>query len=415
MPHVVIIGNGVAGTTAARSLRKNCDYRITIVSGEHPSFFSRPALMYAYMGHMTVKQLEPYEDHFLDKNRIDRVLDYVTHVDTERRLCFLAAAGPLSYDYLILATGSVANRFGWPGEDLDGVQTFTSMQDLVRLEHNTRDVRSAVIVGGGLIGVEVAEMLRSRGVDVHFLVRESSYWNTILAAEESAMITRHIKHHGVHLHLDTQLSTLEGGPGNRVCAAITSDGQRIECQVAVLTAGVRPQTALARASDIPTRRGILVDDCLRTPIPNVFAIGDCAEFPSGKVEQLWYTARHHGHHVASVILGEPRPLPQYTFYNSAKFFDIEYQTYGAVSAQEDSTTSILWQDIQRERLLRIVHSNDIMTGIQALGMRLRAEQCLAWIEQRTPVATVLRDLKKADFDPEFSSAFAAVRLIGEQA
>jgi NAD(P)H-nitrite reductase large subunit len=412
MPHVVIVGNGIAGATAARYLRKGSDYRITMISAEHPFFYSRPALMYAFMGHMEVDHLKPYEDGFWKKNRIDLLLDYVTHIDTSLQVCTLASAGPLQYDYLILATGSVANRFGWPGQDLDGVQTFTSMQDLGRLDQNVRGARSAVIVGGGLIGVEVAEMLHSRGLDVHFLVRESSYWNTVLAAEESAMISRHIVRHGIHLHLSTQLMSFEGGPDNRVRAAITSGGNRLECQVAVLTAGVRPQIHLAQTSGIPTQRGILVDDSLCTSITNVYAIGDCAEFPSGKVEQLWYTARHHGQHVASVILGKARPLPGYTFYNSAKFFDIEYQTYGVVSSSEDGTTSVLWQDEQRERLLRIIHNAGVVTGIQALGMRLRAEQCIQWIDSKATVQEVIQGIQNADFDPEFSRSFSDVRFSG---
>ncbi len=188
MENIVIIGNGVAGVTAARHIRKNSNKRIIIISAETDHFFSRTALMYVYMGHMKFEHIKPYEDWFWEKNRIELLRGYVSNVDHEKKELQIEDARILKYDKLILATGSKPNKFGWPGQDLHGVQGLYSKQDLDLLEINAPNkevCKRAVIVGGGLIGIELAEMLRSRDIPVTFLVREKSFWDGVLPDGES--------------------------------------------------------------------------------------------------------------------------------------------------------------------------------------------------------------------------------------
>src|SRR5690606_17644034 len=154
----------------ARHIRKNSDHDILIISGESEHFFSRTALMYIYMGHMRFEDIKPYEDWFWKKNRIDLMFDLVESIDDQHKTLRMKSGADVSYNSLIIATGSKPNKFGWPGENLPGVQGFYSLQDLKTLEKNTENIRRGVIVGGGLIGVELAEMLLSRGIDVTFLV-----------------------------------------------------------------------------------------------------------------------------------------------------------------------------------------------------------------------------------------------------
>ena len=182
MEHVVIVGNGIAGVTAARHIRKNSDKKITIISAESEHFFSRTALMYVYMGHMRWQDLKPYEDKFWDKNRIDLVQAYVEKIDSQDQILHMADGQTLNYDTLILATGSVPAKYGWEGQDLEGVQGLVSKQDLELLEKNAPNNEvcpKAVIVGGGLIGVELAEMLYTRKIDVTILVREKNSARTL--------------------------------------------------------------------------------------------------------------------------------------------------------------------------------------------------------------------------------------------
>jgi len=420
--HVVIVGNGIAGMTVARHVRKaSRRARITMISGESDHPWSRTALMYIFMGHMGFEQTKPYADRFWRKNRIDLVRGWVTRVDTQARQVHLSGQGALPYDKLVLATGSVPNRFGWPGQDLQRVQGMYSLQDLERLEACMPQVRRAVIVGGGLIGIELAEMLLTRDKQVSFLVREDSYWNNVLPAEESEIVTGLVRHHGVDLRLQTELAEITDDGQGRAGGVVTSQGERIACELVGLTAGVRPQVSLAEASGLQTGRGILVDRTLRTGVEHVFACGDCAEIQTpgdgrNLIQQVWYTGRMQGEVCAANVLGDHVEYDPGIWFNSAKFFDLEYQTYGTVpsAARPDADlTHHVWR--RGRRLIRVVcDADDAVVGFNLLGVRFRHRVCEDWIARRTPRRTVLAELKKASFDAELSPGYrrAAVAALG---
>ncbi|MBI3258195.1 MAG: FAD-dependent oxidoreductase [Ignavibacteriae bacterium] len=408
--NIVIIGNGIAGITAARYIRKHSDHSITVVSPETEYFYSRPALMYVYMGHLKFEHTKPYEDWFWKKNRIDVVHDYALTVNHKEKKVLLQSGNILGYDKLIMATGSQMNKFGWKGQDLAGVQGLYSKQDLDLMERNTRNISRGIVVGGGLIGIEVAEMLHSRNIPVTMLVRESSYWNSILPAEESAMITRHIRHQGIELRLETELKEILSDSNGRVRGVRTSKGDEITTEFVALTAGVRPNIDLAQKSSIPTNRGILVNSYFETQIDDIYAVGDCAEIVvtgegRNQIEQLWYTGEMHGETVASSICKERTEYNRGILFNSAKFFDIEYHTYGSVNQNTVGEKSIYWEHPDRRRSIRIVYNNNQVIGFNNLGVRYRHKICEQWIAEKRSIEYVLEHLSEANFDPEFFMKF----------
>ena len=202
---------------------------------------------------------------------------YIAETETRTKTLLFDDGETLHYDKLIIASGSIPNKFGWKGQDINGVQGLYSKQDLDLLEENTKSIGRAVIVGGGLIGIELAEMLCSRHIPVTFLVRERSFWNGVLPKGESAMINRHIREHHVDLRLGTGLAEILPGENNRVKAVLTNKGETIPCRLVGLTAGVSPNIAFLAGSGIETGKGVLVNRYLETNIPGVYAIGDCAE------------------------------------------------------------------------------------------------------------------------------------------
>ena len=210
MKHIVIIGNGISGITAARHIRKLSDYRITVISSETEHFYSRTALMYIYMGHMKYEHTKPYEDWFWEKNRIELKQGYVVSVDTENKQLQFKNNDLLGYDKLILATGSQTATYGWEGLSLNGVQGLVNIQDVQALENNTENCKHAVIIGGGLIGVELAEMLSTRKIPVTFLIRESYFWNSVLPENDAKHISEHILSHGISLKPETNLDKILG-------------------------------------------------------------------------------------------------------------------------------------------------------------------------------------------------------------
>jgi NADPH-dependent 2,4-dienoyl-CoA reductase/sulfur reductase-like enzyme len=418
MEHIVIIGNGISGITTARHIRKLSDKKITIISSESDYFFSRTALMYVYMGHMKFEHTKPYENWFWKKNRLDLVNGYVTKVDTTNKTLQLEGSEDINYDKLVIATGSKSNKFGWPGQDLKGVQGLYSKQDLELLEANAPNntvCTRAVIVGGGLIGIEMAEMLRSRDIPVTFLVRESSFWNGVLPGGESQMINEHILEHHIDLKLGTNLKEIISDENGRAKAVVTDKGETIMCSLVGLTAGVTPNIDFLKGSGIALGKGVKVNNFLETNIADVYAIGDCAEQHEAignrrPVEAVWYTGRMMGEALAQTICGNKMAYNPGHWFNSAKFLDIEYQAYGWVFSEEskkDEEQHFHWRHPKEKICVTIAFHKDTnqFLGINTFGIRMRHEILDRWLTEKKNMDYVMEYLKDANFDPEFYTQY----------
>ena len=418
MEHIVIIGNGIAGMTAARHIRKLTDKKITVISAESEYFFSRTALMYVYMGHMKFNHTQPYENWFWKKNKINLLQAFVENVNHENKTLLLNGGASISYDKLIIATGSKPNKFGWPGQDLNGVQGLYSKQDLEKLEKNAPNnkvCKRAVIVGGGLIGIEMAEMLRSRKIPVTFLVREKSFWNGVLPKGESQLINEHILEHHIDLRLDTNLEEIIADENGNAIAVKTDKGDLIECTVVGLTAGVTPNIDFLKDSGIALGKGVKVNRLLETNIKDIYAIGDCAEQHEAignrrPIEAVWYTGRMMGETVAQTICGKPTEYKPGHWFNSAKFLDIEYQTYGWVFSERNKEAheeQFHWRHAKENICITIAfhQATKQFLGINTFGIRMRHEIFDRWLQENRNVNYVIEYLKDANFDPEFYKSY----------
>jgi len=408
MEHIVIIGNGISGVTLARHIRKNAKHKITLISAETEFFFSRTALMYVYMGHMKFEHTQPYENDFWKKNDITIVRGLVITVNTADKKLILEDDSIISYNKLVIATGSKPNKYGWPGQDLKGVTGLYHKQDLENLEAFTPTCKRAVIVGGGLIGIELAEMLRSRNILVTFLVREKSFWDNVLPFGESQMINRHILEHQIDLRLDTNLAEILSDENGVVKAIVTDKNETIECQIVGLTAGVSPNIDFLKNTGIEINKGVKVNRYLETNIKDIFAIGDCAEQHEGiglrrPIEAVWYTGRMMGETLAQTLTGNPMSYNPGHWFNSAKFLDIEYQTYGWVWAKpKEYEEQFYWEHTSGKKALRISFHNQTRAflGINTFGIRMRHAFFDQVLTKNETVDYVIANLAEANFDPE---------------
>ena len=417
MEHIAIIGNGISGVTAARHIRKLSDKKITIISAETEHFFSRTALMYIYMGHMKYEHTKPYEDWFWKKNRIDLKFGFVNSIDTGAQVLKFDDGSEMLYDKLILATGSKSNKFGWPGKDLNGVLGLYSKQDLDLLERlapNKEVCKRAVIVGGGLIGVELAEMLHTRNIPVTLLVRESNFWGNVLPNGDAQLINNHLKNHHIDLRLSRNLKEIVSDENGNVKSVIIEEtGEEIPCNVVGLTPGVSPNIDILKQSNIETDKGVLVNRYLETNVQNVYAIGDCAQQREAivnrkPVEALWYTGRMMGEVVAQTICGNKMAYKPGHWFNSAKFFDIEYQTYGWVfSKPKEGNAHFHWKQEDDTKCITIEFelATNRFLGINTFGIRMKHEVFDRWLTEEKSMDYVIDHLKEANFDPEFYESF----------
>ncbi|HEY4616754.1 MAG TPA: FAD-dependent oxidoreductase [Flavobacterium sp.] len=412
MENIVIIGNGISGTTLARHIRKKSNSKIIIISSEAEFFFSRTALMYVFMGHMKFEHTQPYENDFWKKNNIELIHKSVTEVFPKERALLLSDNSTIRFDKLVIATGSKPNKFDWPGQDLNGVTGLYSKQDLDHLEKWAPTTERAVIIGGGLIGIELAEMLRSRNIEVTFLVRENSFWNGILPEGESQMINRHILEHHIDLRLNTNLTAILSDENGNAKAIVTDKNETIACQIVGLTAGVSPNIDFLKNSGIELGRGVKVNRFLETNIKDIFAIGDCAEQHEGiglrrPIEAVWYTGRMMGEALAQTLTGNPTQYNPGHWFNSAKFLDIEYQTYGWVWAKpKDYEAQFYWEHQSGKKAIRISFHKEtrVFLGINTFGIRMRHEFFDKILTDNQTVDYVIHHLAQANFDPEFFTA-----------
>ena len=424
MRKIVIIGNGVSGITCARNIRKKCDDEITVISGETEHFFSRTALMYLYMVHMKFEHIKPYEDFFWAKNRITLLKEYVCAVDTIKKIVLTRENTTIPFDILIIASGSITKKFNWPGQDFKGVISLYSYQDLQEIEERTKNIKHAVIVGGGLIGIELAEMLHSRGIEVTMLVLEKYYWNSILPQTDAMLVGNHVEKHGIRILYETGLKEIIGDSNGNVHAVITTKGETIQCPVIGITTGVTPNVNFLANSGIELDKGVLINSYFETNIADVYAIGDCAQFRESvngrkTIEQVWYTGRMHGETLAQTIAGSKTAYNPGPWFNSAKFLDLEYQTYGTVlSKLKDDETFFHWKHSKKEIAFTAVYtiSTKKFIGVNTFGLRLRHEYLDKWLRNGATIDFVLTNLPAAVFDKEFSANYAAeiIRSYNEQ-
>ncbi|MFO0559415.1 MAG: NAD(P)/FAD-dependent oxidoreductase [Polyangiales bacterium] len=407
---IVIVGNGVAGATCALELRaRDARAQIQMLSDESDYFFSRTALMYALMDKLPRKGLEPFERHVWDRQGIERVRGRAKSIDGAPSSLALEDGRSLAFDALVLATGARARSLSIPGIDRvrEGITSFVTLGDLDRCEALIPSTQRAVVVGGGLIGVELVECLVHHGVHTTWLVRERWPWPAGLGEHEGRLIVDHLKKHRVDVRLEAELTAVEADANGRVKSVALSSGERLSCELLGLAIGVEPNVQwLASSANKPEiQGGIIVDDRLRTSLPSVWAAGDCAVVKSDEAlvhEPIWYTAKRHGAFVARQITGSTERYRAPVFKNSAKFFELEYTAVG--EAAPSRRASVLLAEKSGPRCARLFHEDGVLTGFSAVGSRWDSTVIARWIDERRPLDWVRERLREAQFDPEFSRA-----------
>ncbi|QDG49613.1 NAD(P)/FAD-dependent oxidoreductase [Persicimonas caeni] len=411
--HFVIIGNGVAGIEAAFAIRDRLgpgEAKITVISDETDYFFSRTALMYAYMDKLDRRDLEPYERKVYAQKQIELVRGRVVDLDAAEASLRLQDGSTVAYDRLLLAVGAKPRMVPFAGLDEveEGLVHFVSMQDLDECERLTWSTERAVVVGGGLIGVELVESLTHHGVEVTFLVREPWFWPAALGKEEAEIVAEHIREHGVDLRMEEEMSEIQVDDAGRVSGVRTNLGDEIPCQMLGVAIGVQANVEWLQGVSTPPaiNRGVMVDRSFRTTLPNVWAAGDCVEVDVGRrpglVETIWYSAKRHGKLAGLSMAGERVEYHPPLFYNSTKFFELEFTTVGDCVDVADGATTLFRKMPGKPISQRIVaNERGEVIGFNMLGSRFDHRVLEQWIHDRRDLAWVQRHLQEAQFDVEF--------------
>lgn len=307
---LVLVGNGMAGVRTLEELLKLAPdlYDITVFGAEpHPNY-NRILLSPVLAGEqhfddIVLNDLAWYRDNHIDL-RLGRK---VVHIDRKKRIVTADDGSTAEYDRLLLATGSTPFILPVPGNRLPGVIAYRDIADTQRMIETAASHSHAVVIGGGLLGLEAANGLRQRGM--HVTVVHLADWLLERQLDKAAgkLLQSALEARGIRFRLNEQTEELLDYGSGRVCAVQFKSGDVIPADLVVMAAGIRPCTELAEKAGIPCNRGILVDDCLQTYDPRVYAIGECANHRGiayGLVAPLFEQAQVCANHLA--MLGTAR-------------------------------------------------------------------------------------------------------------
>ncbi len=321
---IVIVGGGMAGATAAFALRdEGFEGRVLIVGNENEWPYERPPMSKGYLRgeepleKALVKPAAEYEAHDVELTRGATA----TAIDVDARRV-TTSAGDLSYDVLILATGSEPRRLEVPGADLDGIHYLRDVTDADRLRDAAATADDIVVVGGGWVGSEVVASLRQLGRPVTFLTSRPRPLEHVLGSEVADVYRLAHLEHGVRL-MPGRVARLGGR--ERVEWIETVEGTRLSADLIVVGIGAAPRVALAQLAGLRLRDGAVeVDDLMRTSVPDVYAIGDIASSwnprygRSVRVEH-WDNAKRQGKAVATTIVGRGAPYDRVPYLYSDQY------------------------------------------------------------------------------------------------
>ncbi|NMA13647.1 MAG: NAD(P)/FAD-dependent oxidoreductase [Clostridia bacterium] len=371
--HHLIVGGGPAGYTAAFTLAKlSPEDHVTLVSGEPHPYYSRVLTSY-YIGDLISRDYL-----FLQENleigcpnvRLEMGCR-MQSIDVVNRQGKLDNGRLVTYDRLLIATGALPKQPVLDGGTLPGVFVLRSLEDAERIRDWAGPGETAVIVGGGLVGLKTAEGLKSKGLKVKVVVSSRRILSQILDQEGADMFQHHLEDNGYQFLLGRDVQSIEGN--DRVERIILNSGEKLACSLVIYAKGVAPETGFLKGTGIKTNRGILVDDRLQTNVSGVFAAGDVAEtydrlWKAYRVNALWGNAMEQGKAAAFNMAGKELFYPGSISINSIKMADLGVISGGIVNPP-DSSFSVEKVRNEKEKTFRklVLDKDGTLVGMVAIG------------------------------------------------
>jgi nitrite reductase (NADH) large subunit len=311
-----------------------------------------------------------------------------TEIDVGRREIKVENDESVPFSRLVLATGSSALRLNVPGADLAGVHTFRDSRDVDRLLSLAAKKRRVVVVGGGLLGLEAAYGLAKAGAPVTLIHLMDRLMERQLDAPAAALLKTLVERKGIEIVLNANTARIHGE--TRVEGLELTDGRMIDADAVIFAAGIRPNVALARDAGVPVNRGIVVDDHLETGMPDIFALGECAEHRGtcyGLVEPAYEQARILARHLA----GDAASYAGSVVATNLKVSGVSVFSAGDFVAADGSETIVL-NDVRRGTYKKLVIADGRLTGAVLVGDTQDALWYLELIRGQAPIAAIRDDM-----------------------
>ena len=366
--HLIVIGNGMAGMRTVEELLKQepGKYKITVFGAEPHVNYNRIMLSSVLAGDKTIDEIVINTREWYEDNGITLLSgDAVTKIDRDARTVTSASGLTLGYDRILLATGSKPLAPPLPGLGLPGVCAFRDIADVDKMLAASRTHKRAVVIGGGLLGLEAAWGLKQRGMSVALVHLMPTLMERQLDAAAGQMLQRDLDRRGIAFFTNGQTEEIMGT--ERAEGVQLADGRSIPADLVVLAIGIRPNIDLAKAAGLQVSRGIVVYDDMRTSDPDIFAVGECVEHRGqvfGLVAPIWDQAKVCAAHLAG---DDTAVFVSQTLSTSLKITGVDVFSAGALMAADEADDEITLRDDSRGLYKKIILRDGKLVGAVLYG------------------------------------------------
>ncbi len=398
----LIIGNGIAGVTAAEILREEAPAaHISVVADDQYLVYYRPALKDYLAGRVHEDKLWARSGSFYQDHNIQFVQERVAGIQAGQHIVQLQSGGELTYSRLLLANGAHASRLTCPGNELEGVTTLRTVADYQATLARLPKARRIVVVGSGTLALETIETLRHRGYQVTHLIRRQTLWSEVLDQTASDLVLQQERRDGVDVRVEEEIAEITGANG-QVKGIVTTHGTRIACEMVLIAIGVEPNIDFIKRSGIGCGRGAKVDGSMRTNAPDIYAAGDVLETldaTSGRVRVLgqWFPAVQQARVAAYSMLDmleSKAPFRSDTFYNATFLYGLDFAAVGVTNGRDYQA---LVADPQPRTYRKVLLKDGVPVGFLLLGDRKQGLALKRAIDHRVNLQSIASQLFADDF------------------
>ncbi len=403
---LVIIGNGIAGLTAAVEARRLApDRRVVIITEQSHPTINTPALKQFAIGKLNREQLLAYPAGTEQAQFIHVINARAEEIHAQDKYITLRGGRGFGYGDLLIATGSAPAGLppALPGKDFDGVLTLHRLYDYLDLRRRLPEVEEAVVIGGGAHAIETVMSLLYWGIRVHWLIRGDTFLPRMLDRPASEMVLDSIERAGAQVYTETEALGIVGRVGT-VAGVVTNRQQLLPCQLVLVCTGTSAVTSLARHCDMKMKhkQGILVDEQMRTSVPHVYAAGDVAAIKDPQTglyapRAQWYAAVAQGRIAAACMSGSSPTENLGIPWHATRLGGLSMLTVGNVLQWQDTTTTMT--DSGRNSYRRIAVIDDRLVGYLSLGPSQPDSLAIKRIiEEGLSIRDIKKSLLKGTFD-----------------
>jgi NAD(P)H-nitrite reductase large subunit len=340
----VIIGDGIAGSSAAETIREaDPDADVTVITEEGEALYNRILIKEFAKGKLPAAPVSIHDPDWYEERDIDLELNtVVTTVDTDGKEVHTHEGDIYEYDKLLVATGGTPTQLPVDNSDAEGVHHFWTFEDARAIKENAERSEKGVVVGAGLLGIDLAAICGAQGIDAHYLMRGNAWWRYALSEEGAEIIHEALRDVGVTPVFDSGVDHFETDEEGHVTAAVDPNGDRFEAEFAGVAIGLNFNTEFLRGSGIETDNGIVVDEHMQTNVEDVYAAGDITQFHDvilGDQAQngAWGSAKEQGSIAgANMAAGGPEETFEWVSSYSITHFDFPFLSFGHPTLGDDS-------------------------------------------------------------------------------